>query len=264
MEQLAGKVAVVTGAASGIGQALAGRLRDESMIVVGVDVEPRDDLVTADVSRADDVHALADHVYDVHGRVDVLCNNAGVFAAGLMWERPASDFTWVLGVNLWGILHAVREFVPRMLAAGNEGHIVNTVSMAGLCTNAFTSPYTVSKFAALAATECLAHDLVAVRAPITVSAVVPGAVNTGIARSSRNRPAELARDDTDDASFADQALHDLITTNGAPPADVAAMIVDAIRAEEFLVPTRPSYAEQLRHRYDALVAKQLPPMPSFD
>ena len=264
MEQLAGKVAVVTGAASGIGEALADLLREEDMTVVGVDVEGGDDVFRTDVSRAADMRSLADHVYERHGRVDILCNNAGVFAAGLMWERPASDFTWVLGVNLWGILHAVREFVPRMIAAGNDAHVVNTVSMAGLCTNAFTSPYTVSKFAALAATECLAHDLAAVRAPIKVSAVVPGAVNTGIARSSRNRPIELAREDTDDASFADQALHDLITTNGAPPAEVAAMIVAAIRAEEFLVPTRPSYTTQLQQRYEALAAKQLPPMPAFD
>jgi NAD(P)-dependent dehydrogenase (short-subunit alcohol dehydrogenase family) len=264
MEQLAGKVAVVTGAASGIGQALATRLRAEDMTVVGVDVEAHADLVTTDVSNADDVRALAEHVYATHGRVDLLCNNAGVFAGGLMWNRPASDFTWVLGVNLWGILHAVREFVPRMIAAGSEAHIVNTVSMAGLCTNAFTSPYTVSKFAALAATECLAHDLAAVGAPIKVSAVVPGSVDTGIARSSRNRPPELARSRGNDADFVDQALHDLITTNGAPPAEVAGLIVDAIRAEQFLVPTRPSYAEQLQQRFEALVAKQLPPMPAFD
>src|ERR671914_732362 len=105
MEQLDGLVAVVTGAASGIGQALAQRFVAEGMRVVA-----------ADVSKFDDVTALADHAYDTFGAVDVLCNNAGVFAGGLMWQRPAADFTWTLDVNLWGILHAIRAFVPRMLA----------------------------------------------------------------------------------------------------------------------------------------------------
>ena len=119
----------------------------------------------------------------------MLCNNAGVFAGGLIWERPVSDFEWTLGVNLWGILHGIRAFVPRMLASRNgPAHIVNTVSMAGLCSTPFSAPYNVSKFAALAATECLAHDLAAVGAPIGVSVVVPSAVATRIGASGRNRP----------------------------------------------------------------------------
>jgi NAD(P)-dependent dehydrogenase (short-subunit alcohol dehydrogenase family) len=268
MEQLDGKVAVVTGAASGIGWALAQRFVAEGMRVVAADVEPVSSAgvhpYAADVTRFDDVAALADYTFTTFGAVDVLCNNAGVFAGGLMWERPASDFTWTLGVNVWGILHGIRAFVPRMLAAGTPGHIVNTVSMAGLCTNAFSGPYTVSKFAALAATECLAHDLAAVGAPIKVSAVVPGAVATSIGASRRNRPADLAAARTEDAAFVEQTLIDFTSTQGAPPEDVAGMIVDAIRAEQFLVPTRPSYAEQIRIRADALIAKELPPMPTFD
>jgi NAD(P)-dependent dehydrogenase (short-subunit alcohol dehydrogenase family) len=268
MEQLDGKVAVVTGAASGIGWALTQRFVAEGMRVVGADVEPVSapgvSAYVADVGNFDDVAALADHAYATFGAVDVLCNNAGVFAGGLMWERPASDFTWTLGVNLWGILNGIRAFVPRMLAAGTPAHIVNTVSMAGLCTNAFSGPYTVSKFAALAATECLAHDLAAIGAPIKVSAVVPGAVATSIGKSGRNRPAALAATRSEDAAFVEQTLVDFTSTQGAPPEEVAALIVDAIRREEFLVPTRPSYAEQVRSRADALVAKELPPMPAFD
>ncbi len=194
----------------------------------------------------------------------MLCNNAGVFAGGFMWERPPSDFEWTLGVNLWGILNGIRAFVPRMLAAGTDAHIVNTVSMAGLCTNAFSGPYTVSKFAALAATECLAHDLRAIGASIKVSAVVPAAVDTRIATSSRNRPATSDAERSEDAQFVEQALTDLTTSLGAPPEEVAGIIVDAIRAEQFLVPTKPSYAPQLRQRFDALLDKQLPPMPDFD
>ncbi len=268
MEQLDGKVAVVTGAASGIGAALARRLVGEGMRVMGADVEPVTiegvHGVAADVSKADDVAALADHAYATYGTVDVLCNNAGVFTGGLMWERPAADFTWTLGVNLWGILHAIREFVPRMLAAGTEAHIVNTVSMAGLCTNAFSGPYTISKFAALAATECLAHDLHATGAPINVSAVVPGAVDSKIASSHRNRPDALVGTRSDDADFVEKALLDLTSTQGAPPDEVASLIVDAICTDMFLVPTRPSYAEQIRTRAEGLIARALPPMTSFD
>jgi NAD(P)-dependent dehydrogenase (short-subunit alcohol dehydrogenase family) len=275
MEQLQGKVAVVTGAGSGIGRALVRRFVAEQMRVVAADVEGATLAETvagldgtssfvADVAEFDDVDALAEHAYETFGATDVLCNNAGVFAGGLMWERPPSDFSWTLGVNLWGILNAIRAFVPRMLAAGTEAHIVNTVSMAGMCTNAFSGPYTVSKFAAQAATECLAHDLRAIGAPIKVSAVVPAAVATHIASSSRNRPDALAAARSEDAQFVEQALTDLTDTHGAPPEDVAAIIVDAIRTEQFLVPTKPSYAQQLRNRFDALVGKDLPPMPEFD
>jgi NAD(P)-dependent dehydrogenase (short-subunit alcohol dehydrogenase family) len=217
-----------------------------------------------DVSRYDDLVALADHAYATFGSVDVLCNNAGVFAGGFMWERPAADFQWTLGVNLWGILHGIRAFVPRMLDAGTDGHIVNTVSMAGLCTNAYSGPYTVSKFAALAASECLAHDLSAIGAPITVSTVVPGLVATRIAASGRNRPAQLAGLASDDAQFVEQALADATTHDAMEPEEVADLIVTAIRERTYLVPTRDSYATQLRERFDALLERRLPPMPVFD
>jgi len=275
MEQLHGKVAVVTGAGSGIGRALVRRFAGEQMRVVAADIEggalaetvaglEGTSTFVADVANFDDVDAMAEHAYETFGSTDVLCNNAGVFAGGLMWERPPSDFEWTLGVNLWGILNAVRAFVPRMLAAGTPAHIVNTVSMAGVCTNAFSGPYTISKFAAQAATECLAHDLRAIDAPIKVSAVVPAAVATRIAASGRNRPDALAAARSEDAQFVEQALNDLTTTHGAPPDDVAALILDAIRTEQFLVPTKPSFAKQLRDRFDALAERDLPPMPDFD
>jgi NAD(P)-dependent dehydrogenase (short-subunit alcohol dehydrogenase family) len=275
MEQLHGKVAVVTGAGSGIGRALVRRFAGEQMRIVAADIEGAalaetvDGLIgtssfVADVARFDDVDALAEHAYETFGATDVLCNNAGVFAGGLMWERPPSDFAWTLGVNLWGILNGIRAFVPRMLGAGTAAHIVNTVSMAGICTNAYSGPYTVSKFAAQAATECLAHDLRAIGAPIKVSAVVPGSVATRIATSARNRPDSLAGTRSDDAAFVEQALADLTSTRGARPDDVATMVLDAIRTEQFLVPTKPSYAHQLHDRLDALVERKLPPMPAFD
>jgi NAD(P)-dependent dehydrogenase (short-subunit alcohol dehydrogenase family) len=269
-----GRVAVVTGAGSGIGRALTHAFAAEGAHVVAADVEADALAETAaadahittrvtDVSSFDEVIALADHVYETHGNIDVLCNNAGVFAGGLIWERPPSDFEWTLGVNLWGILHGIRAFVPRMIAARRPAHIVNTVSMAGLCSTPFTAPYNVSKFAALAASECLAHDLETVGAPIGVSVVVPSAVMTRIGSSGRNRPEMLGGTVSDDATFVEQALVDL-TGSGLPPAEVARMILDAIRTNTYLVPTRDSYRPQIEARYLALLDKQLPPMPNFD
>jgi NAD(P)-dependent dehydrogenase (short-subunit alcohol dehydrogenase family) len=219
--------------------------------------------VPTDVTAPADVERLAARAYDAFGAVDVLCNNAGVFQGGLLWECSDADFDWTLGVNLWGILHGIRAFVPRMLAAGTEAHVVNTISMAGLATTPFSGPYDVSKFAAMAATECLAHDLAAVGAPITVSAVCPGLVDTAISRSRRNRPAGLAAARTDGAAFVEQALADG-TAGSMEPDAVAELVVGAVLEEEFLVPTRASYTQQLTDRYEDLVARRAPRSPTFD
>jgi len=274
MDNFEGRITVVTGAGSGIGRALAHAFARAGARVVAADVEAgaldetaaSSDAITpmvADVSRYGDVLDLADHAFETFGIVDVLCNNAGVFAGGLIWERSDTDFEWTLGVNLWGILHGIRAFVPRMIAAQRPAHIVNTVSMAGLCSTPFTAPYNVSKFAALAATECLAHDLAAVGAPIDVSVVVPSAVASRIGSSGRNRPDRLAGVASDDATFVEQALVDL-TAQGLDPAEAAAIILDAIRDRTYLVPTKPSFAAQLRERDTALLERRLPPVPAFD
>jgi NAD(P)-dependent dehydrogenase (short-subunit alcohol dehydrogenase family) len=278
MQELNGKVAVVTGAGSGIGRALTQACAQEGMRVVAADVEAGalDDtmkllhdagaeatsLVT-DVGDFDAVAALADHAFTTYASVDLLCNNAGVFAGGLMWERPASDFQWTLDVNLWGILNGIRAFVPRMIELGTEAHIVNTVSMAGVCTTPYSGPYDVSKFAALAATECLAHDLAAVGANIKVSMLCPGLVATNIGLADRNRPDAMRVEMSPDAAFVTQVLSDE-TAKGLPPAAVATMVLDAVRTERFFLPTNASHAPQLRERVDALLAGSLPPVPTFD
>ena len=276
LADLTGHVAVVTGAGSGIGRSLAVRFSDAGMRVVAADVEGgaltetmallSDDAIACvtDVSNRDDVFALADTAFGECGAVDVLCNNAGVFQGGLMWETSPADFEWTLGVNLWGILHGIAAFVPRMVAQGTDGHVVNTVSMAGLASTPYSGAYNVSKFAAMAATECLAHDLAATGARIGVSALCPGLVATGIAHSRRNRPESLASEQTAAADFVEQALRDSAAAQGRHPDEVAGLVVDAIRNDEFLVPTRDSYARQLTERAEDLTARSVPRSPAFD
>ncbi|MEX1007938.1 MAG: SDR family NAD(P)-dependent oxidoreductase [Acidimicrobiia bacterium] len=279
MRDLAGRTAVVTGAASGIGRSLARRFAQEEMSVVLADVERRalekaaaevDGVsgarvvaVVTDVSNPKAVDALADRAFADFGAVHVLCNNAGVFQGGLLWECTQADFNWTLGVNLWGILHAARAFVPRMLTRGEDAHIVNTVSMAGLATTPYCAPYEVSKFAAAAATECLAHDLASQGAPIKVSLLCPGSVDTEIARSRRNRPEKFAGAQTAAAAFVEEALAGT-TAGGAHPDAVADLVLEAIREETFLVPTTESYRSQILDRATALAERNLPPSASFD
>jgi len=279
MRDLAGRVAVVTGAASGIGRSLARRFAAEGMSVVLADVERRaldqaaneiDVIapatvipVVTDVSKAESVDALAERAFAEHGAVHVLCNNAGVFQGGLTWECTSADFEWTLGVNLWGIIHGAQSFVPRMLEQGDAAHIVNTVSMAGLATTAYCAPYEVSKFAAAAATECLAHDLASQGAPIKVSLLCPGSVDTGIARSRRNRPERFAGAQSAGGAFVEEALAGT-TAAGAHPDSVADLVLEAIGDETFLVPTTPSYGTQILDRAQALADRKLPASAAFD
>ena len=270
-----GMVAVVTGAGSGIGRALAERAAARGMKVVAADVEqPRlDDTVDAlvaagaeahgvptDVSVPEEVERLADEAWSRYGGVHLLCNNAGVFSGGLLWERTLADWHWVMGVNLYGLVHAARTFVPRMLAAGHAAHIVNTASMGGLVTNAYSGPYYTSKFAAVGLTECLAHDLAATGAPIGVSVLVPSLVATGIASSQRNRPerwVDRGRQPSADEEFVRAAMEDSIA-GGMPPAEVAGLVFDAVEADRFWIPTKPSYHDQIRARHDDMQALRHP------
>jgi NAD(P)-dependent dehydrogenase (short-subunit alcohol dehydrogenase family) len=219
--------------------------------------------VRTDVADGASMEALAARAFDEFGAVHVLCNNAGVFQGGLAWECAPEDFEWVLGVNLWGILHAIRSFVPRMLTQRDESHIVNTVSTAGLGTTAYCAPYQVSKFAAAAATECLAHDLASQGAPITVSMLCPGSVDTDIARSRRNRPEHLATSPPASATFVEAALA-ATTAAGAQPDHVAELVVAALRDPTFLVPTTAGYRRIVLERAEALADRALPAGAVFD
>jgi NAD(P)-dependent dehydrogenase (short-subunit alcohol dehydrogenase family) len=256
MQKLEGRVAVVTGAASGIGLALAERFAVEGMKVVMADVEA-DALagavaavrstaravlpVRVDVARAEDVERLAHETYAAFGAAHVVCNNAGVAVIGAVHEHSLADWQWVIGVNLWGVIHGVRAFLPRMLAGGDEGHIVNTASIAGLTTAPFMSVYDVTKHGVVALSESMYRELEATGAPIGVSVVCPGLINTNIMRSSRNRPPELADEGKAGpaAQAFGQALGDRLTT-GYPPSEVAEQVVRGIQERRFyVVPAQP-------------------------
>jgi NAD(P)-dependent dehydrogenase (short-subunit alcohol dehydrogenase family) len=256
MQRLEDRVAVVTGAASGIGLALAERFAVEGMKVVMADVEAAA-LETAaaavrttaravlpvrvDVARAEDVERLARETYAAFGAAHVVCNNAGVAVLGAVHEHSLADWQWVIGVNLWGVIHGVRAFLPRMLAGGDEGHLVNTASMAGLTTAPFMSVYDVTKHGVVALSESMYREFEATGAPIGVSVVCPGLINTNIMRSSRNRPAELADEGKAGPAAQEfgQRLGDRLAT-GYPPSEVAEQVLQGIREKRFyIVPAQP-------------------------
>jgi NAD(P)-dependent dehydrogenase (short-subunit alcohol dehydrogenase family) len=256
MKQFRDRVAVVTGAASGIGLALAERFAAEGMKVVMADIEGAALAKAADgvrrkaaallatevdVSRPDQVERLAQETYRVFGAAHVLCNNAGVAVIGAVHEHSLADWQWVINVNLWGVIHGVRAFVPRMLAGGEEGHIVNTASMAGLTTSPFMSVYDVTKHGVVALSESMYKEFVLTGAPIGVSVVCPGLINTNIMRSARNRPAELVEEGKAGpmAQTFGQGLADRLAT-GYPPSEVANQVVDGMREGRFyIVPAQP-------------------------
>ena len=272
---LDGKVAVVTGAAHGIGRALALGFAAEGMRVAAVDIDEAGAQATAaligsgavarrvDVADAEAVDALADDCFAEFGQVDLLVNNAGVFQGGLCWERSMADWQWAFGVNVFGIIHGQRSFLPRMIAQNTEGHVLNTASVAAFVSAPFSGPYVVSKCAALSLTECLAHDLAVVGAKIGASVLVPSAFDTTIAHSSAVRPARFGVDSTEDGQGTAAALAQIVS-RGMSPDEAVAPVIDGIRSGTFLIPTRGSYAEQLRHRYEALRARELPALTEVD
>lgn len=275
LRELKGNVAVVTGAGNGIGAAIAEGLAAEGMRVVVADIDGDAAKQTAsrigvgaiwaavDVASEESVQQLADLAFERFGQVDLLMNNAGVFQGGLSWERSRKDWDWVLGVNVYGIVHAIRSFVPRMMAQDTEGHIVNTASVAAFVPGPFSSPYIVSKCAALSLSECLAHDLQASGAKIGASVLVPSAFNTGIAHTAGVRPERFGRDDTEDGKMTCDALAGL-TAAGVAPSEAVAPVLDAIREGTFLIPTKPSYAAQIESRANALIAREVPPLLDVD
>jgi NAD(P)-dependent dehydrogenase (short-subunit alcohol dehydrogenase family) len=250
MNNLRERVAVVTGAASGIGFALAARFASEGMKVALADVEERALAeatrrleaggasaigVPTDVTSAIDVARLARRTQAEFGAVHVVCNNAGVFAGGTCWEAPVEDYEWLLGVNVWGVVHGIRTFVPILLEE-EEGHVVNTASMAALTTLPFTGIYHMTKHAVLALSECLYHELRARGARVGVSVVCPERVATRIDAADRNRPERLrgSAAATPESELVGRSIADAIQ-RGIPPEEIADRTLRAIREDRFYV-----------------------------
>lgn len=269
MQEFSKKIAVVTGASSGIGRALALESARQGMRVVIADVDEAgldetarllEELgcpalcVPTDVTRPESVDALADAAYDRFGAVHLLCNNAGVIVGGSSWEIPIEDYQWVLGVNTFGVVHGVKSFVPRMLAQDCEGHIVNTASMAAVTSLPFTAAYHMSKHAVLALSECLYHELTLTQSKLRVSVLCPELINTGIDRSERSRPAHLAHHDPDagpsaSAALVMQALREGMQ-RGLDPEVMADRVFAAVRDERFYILSEESWRDICNTRLD--------------
>ena len=278
MEDLAGKVAVITGAASGFGREFARLAHARGMKLVLADVQ--DDALQAvvaelqgqgaavrnlrvDVARGEQVAQLADLAFASFGAVHLLFNNAGVGAGGFIWENTESDWQWVLGVNLWGVIHGVRHFVPRMLAGGDAGHIVNTASVAGLLSPPNMGVYNVSKHAVVAYTETLYQDLKLAGSRLGVSVLCPAYVPTGIAASFKHRPSEFASDSPPTASqrMAQAAIQKAVDSGKLSAADVARITFDAIAAERFYVLTHPAILPTIELRCSDILQQRNPSDP---
>jgi NAD(P)-dependent dehydrogenase (short-subunit alcohol dehydrogenase family) len=206
--------------------------------------------VKTDVSKADGVEALAKRAYREFGAVHVVCNNAGVSPkGGPSWEHTLDDWRWVLGVNLWGVIHGVHSFVPRMIASGEEGHVVNTASLAGLISGPFLSPYGVTKHAVVTLSESMYHDLKLSGAKVGVSVLCPAWVNTKIWDSDRNRPSDLSatKETLTPWAGADGVVRGLLAS-GLDPSVVAGKVFDAIREDRFYVLPHPQYKPLVEKR----------------
>lgn len=257
MDSLRGRVAVITGAASGFGREFArlGAVEGMKLVLADVQAEALDAVATemrgagaetlarvTDVADSAQVKALADAAFETFGKVHLLFNNAGVGSGGLIWESDERDWQWVLGVNVWGVIHGIRHFVPRMLEQGEPGHIVNTASVAGLLNPPSMGVYNVSKHAVVSLSETLYHDLRAVGSAVGVSCLCPAYVNTGIAQSFKHRPAGLATDAPPTASqrLMQASIQKATESGKLSAADVARVTFDAIRADRFYVLTHPA------------------------
>ena len=281
MKEFHGKVAVITGAASGIGRALAEKSAALGMKVVLADVEEsalkqaEAELqasgaqvlaVRTDVSQADEVEALAQITFETYGAVHLLFNNAGVGAGTTVWESSLADWKWVLGVNLWGVIHGIHFFVPRMLAQESEGHIVNTASSAGLVASSGLGMYKVSKHGVVTLSETLALELAARGAKLKASVLCPEWVNTRILDAERNRP-QAVQDapqeqqmSPETAAMAEMVIQVMrqLAQAGLPPSQVAEMVFDAIRQEKFYILTHPTTKQAVQLRMEAILQERVP------
>lgn len=275
MKDFAGKVAVITGAGSGFGREFARLGAGLGMKLVLADIQADALAATADelrargveliaervdVSRAEDVERLALRTKEAFGKAHLLFNNAGVAAGGLVWENTTKDWEWVLGVNLWGVIHGVRCFVPMMLEQGDECHVVNTASVAGLLSTQLMGIYNVSKHGVVTLTETLYNDLRLKGANIGVTLLCPAYVPTNINQSQRNRP-EGESELTESMRAAQAAMDKAVTSGRVSAEDVAKMTFEAIRENRFYVVTHPRILSSVELRLQDVVEQRNPSDP---
>ena len=274
MKEFKSKTAVVTGAASGIGYALAKSFAQEKMNVVLADIE-QDALdaavtkisnldveavgIAVDVMDKNSVQSLTKQSIDAFGNIHILCNNAGVAPPAIdeaIWDHDMSDWDWVMGVNFYGVLYGIQSFLPHMIEHQEEGHVLNTVSMAGIL--GLEGSYGVSKFATLSLSEGLFQSLKKINSKIGASVLCPGFVATKIIDSQRNRPEHLASDKK--SNFLLKQLASSVLKRGKKPDEIATRAIEAIQANNFYILPHPVYDERVKDRYERILARTEPEM----
>ena len=271
MKDLKGKTAVITGAASGFGREFAILCAAEGMKLALADIDeknlpgtvallpPGTEALTlkCDVSKADSVEQLAQQTYARFGAAHLLFNNAGVSPVGPAWTTTLADWEWTLGVNLMGVVHGIRSFVPRMLEQKDECHVVNTASVAGLISVPASSVYCVTKHSVVTLSECLHFDLQLYQARIGVSVLCPAFVNTGIKDSERNRPAELAGTNPLGKPF-EQQMRKAIESGRLSATDVARITLDGVKSGRFYILTHPKIKGSIETRLQDILQDRVP------
>jgi NAD(P)-dependent dehydrogenase (short-subunit alcohol dehydrogenase family) len=276
MKALHGKVAAITGAASGLGRAMALAFAGEGMHVALADVDEANlsrvadevrscgvkaSRIVTDVSKAAEVEAFAARTLADLGAVHVVCNNAGVSPLGAPWENSIGEWEWILGVNLWGVVHGVRSFAPRLIAQG-EGHIVNTASVAGIICPPGSAAYNVTKHAVVALSESLHHDLRERGSAVGVSVLCPAYVPTGISDSERNRPADVEASVKSKETAAKEVMLKKAVASGRLSADdVAKAVVAAVKEDRFYILTHARIKAAIQARMEDILQERAPRNP---
>ena len=272
VRDLQGKVAVITGGASGIGRAVAQQAAQRGMKVALADIEEGPlqltaqelastgvevEAVVTDVSEEVDVESLRDKVLSRFGAVHLVHNNAGVGVGGPLWTVSVNDWKWILGVNLWGVVHGIRAFVPVLIEQG-EGHVVNTASLAGLISPGFMGPYNATKHAVTTISETLYRDLHATGSAVGVSVLCPAFVQTGIADSERNRPKWAPEPESN--SFTEQTKGFLkhVVAAGIEPAIVGRAVLDAVENNTFYILTHDTSYPAVKERMTDILEGRSP------
>jgi NAD(P)-dependent dehydrogenase (short-subunit alcohol dehydrogenase family) len=279
MKIFKGRTAVVTGGASGIGRAMADRFAQEGVKIVLADIEQSalDRAVSemqaagakvigvkTDVSDYAQVEALAQRTLEAFGAVHIVCNNAGVSCeAAPSWEMTDQDWRWVINVNLWGVIHGIRAFVPIMIRQDDEGHVINTASLAGLVAMPTVAPYHATKFAVVATSESLYQEFLARKLKLRASVLCPAWVKTNILDSERNRPTDLRNENGKPGSTLKAQMRDLIQAEGLDPAFVADKVFEAVRDEQLYILTHPQFNDTVRRRMENILDQRNPKLPEW-